>query len=188
MRSPLGFAAAITFLSALPVAAICEAVAPDKGGEIAIHLVLSLGAALLVPSTFDFRTPRWIAWTGSASALFLVVTFVLQALSLLTQDVWLTHLAFEVLGQGWESLAGILFYGWCVAVLVKDSRGRSRMVGVVAITLAVAMRFYAFYLASLGRALAEEAAPLQVLALMPFVWLILEAGKHGPRQSMRSAV
>lgn len=177
MRSPLAFAAAIAFLLALPVAATCEALAPDGGGQIAIHLVFSLGAALLVPATFDFRTPRWIAWTGSASALFLAVTFLLQGLSTWTKDEWLTDLAYQDLGQGWESFAGSLIYAWCIAVLVSDSRGASRMVGVVALALAVATRGYAYYLSLLGRSLSEEVPTLQVLALLPFIWLLLEGRK-----------
>jgi hypothetical protein len=66
MRSPRGFAAAVVFLSALPMAALFQAIA---GGdpEIVVHVALALGAALMALAVFDFRTPRWIAWTGSAS-------------------------------------------------------------------------------------------------------------------------
>lgn len=178
MRSPLGFAAAIAFLSALPIAAICEAIAPGGGGQIAIHLVFALGAALVAPATFDFRTPRWIARAGSTSAMFLAITFLLQGLGTWMKDEGLAYLAYQVLGQGLESFAGNLFYGWCIAVLVSDSRGASRIVGVVSLGLAVVIRGYAFYLSSLGRSLGEEAPPLQVVALLPFVWLLLEARKQ----------
>ena len=77
-----------------------------------------------------------------------------------------------------ESLAGNLFYCLCIAAIATDSRGASRIVGVVALTIAVATRGYDYYLSSLGRSLGEEAPPLQVLALLPFVWLLLEGRKQ----------
>ncbi len=183
MKSPLGLAAAIVFLSALPIAALCEGMVEGRGGEIAIHLMLALGAALMVPAAFDFRTPRWIAWTGSTSAVFLAVTFLLQGVSLWTQNDALIHLAYQVLGQRMESLAGDLFLVWCIAVLLMVSRGPIRVVGAVALALAVGMRVYAYYLSSLGSSLSAKAPALQVLALLPFVWLMLEAKKAAPASS-----
>lgn len=181
MRSPRGLAAAVAFLSALPVAALCE-VMLGGGGEVAIHLMLALGAALMVRAVFDFRTPRWIAWAGSTAVIFLAVTFLLQGVSTWTKNEPLTHLAYQVLGQRLESWAGNLFFGWCIAVLLIDSRGWTRIVGFAAVGLAVGMRGYAYYLSSLGSSLDAEAPVLQVLALLPFVWLVLEAKKREPRE------
>src|SRR5689334_671873 len=176
MRSPRALAAAVAFLLALPIAALCEAVA-SGGGKIAIHLVFALGAALLARAVFDFRTPRWIAWTGSASAAFLAVTFLLQGVGTWTQNEALIHFAYQVLGQRLESWAGDLFFAWCVALLLFDSRGWTRIVGVAATALAVGMRGYAHYLSASGTSLEAEAPALQLLALLPFVWLVLEARK-----------
>ncbi|HEV7669668.1 MAG TPA: hypothetical protein VGS22_14185 [Thermoanaerobaculia bacterium] len=184
MKSPRGFAAAIVFLSALPIAALCEAVLPGGGGEIAIHVMLALGAALMVPAAFDFQTPRWIAWTGSTAATFLAVTFLLQGVSTWTKNKSMMHLAYQVLGQRLEALAGNLFFAWCVAVLFIESRGATKVVGAVALALAVGVRGYAFYLSSLGRSLGAEAPALQVLELLPFVWLVFEAKKKRPRESI----
>ncbi len=181
MRSPRGLAGAVVFLAALPIAALCEAVA-GGGGEIAIHLMFALGAALMARGVFDFRTPRWIAWTGSTSAIYLAVTFLLQGVGTWTKNESLTHLAYQVLGQRLESWAGNLFFGWCIAVLLIDSRGWTRIVGTAAIGLAVGMRGYAHYLSSQGTSLDAEAPALQALALLPFVWLVLEARKTEPRE------
>jgi len=46
------------------------------------------------------------------------------------------------------------------------------------------MRGYAYYLSSLGTSLGVEAPALQVLALLPFVWLGLEAKKTEAREIM----
>jgi hypothetical protein len=176
MKSPRGCAAAVVFLSALPVAALCQAAARG-GAEIVIHLMLALGAALMAFAVFDFRTPRWIAWTGFVSLGFLTVTFLLQGVSEWAQNASLTHLAYRVLGQRLEAWAGDLFVLWCIAVLLIDSRGWKRIVGAIAVALVVGMRGYAYYLSSQGRSLGAEAPALQALALVPFVWLLLETSQ-----------
>ena len=145
------------------------------GAEVVIHLVLGAGAALMAVAVFDFHTARWIAWTGFLSLKVLAVIFLLQALSELTGNASLTHFAYQVLGQRWEALAGDLFVIWCIAVLYLDSRGWTEKVGAVALALVVLMRGYAFYLSSRGTSLNTEAPALKLLALLPFVWLLLEA-------------
>ena len=128
-------------------------------------------------AVFDFRTPQWIAWAGSASATFLAVTFLLQGVSKWTEHDTLVHFAYRVLGQRLEALAGYVFLGWCLTMLVTDSRGWTRVVGAATMALAVGERGYAYYLFAQGTSLGAEAPALQVLALLPFAWLLLEARK-----------
>ena len=176
MRSPRGFVAAVIFLAALPLSALYQAV---TGGNPAIvmHVALAVGAALLALAVFDFRTARWIAWTGSASLSLLAVIFLMQGVSELTQNEALTDLAYRVLGQKLEAWAGDLFIVWCIVVLFRDSQGWRRIVGTGAVALVVVMRGYAYYLSYLGRSLSAEAPALISLALLPFGWLLLETTK-----------
>jgi len=60
VKSPREFAAAVIFLLALPMAALCQMVV-GAGAETVVHAVLALGSALLSLAVFD-RTARWVAW------------------------------------------------------------------------------------------------------------------------------
>jgi hypothetical protein len=142
-----------------------------------LHLALAAGAGLMALAVFDFRTPRWVAWTGSASLSVLAVTFLLQGVSEWARNESLTDLAYRVLGQRVEAWAGDLFFVWCIVVLFKDSKGWTRIVGICAMILVVVMRGYAHYLTYLGGSLNAEAPGLMALALLPFVWLLLETAK-----------
>lgn len=175
MVSPRGFAGAVVFLAALPVAALCDALA--GAGEVGIHLTFALGAALMALAIFDFRTPRWIGWMGCAASVFLAVTFLLQGGSMWANDDALIHFAYQILGQRLEAWAGDLFLLWCLAVLLVHSRGWTKIVGAAAMALAIGMRGYAYWLSFHGRSLGTEAPLLQALALLPFLWLVLEAGR-----------
>jgi cell shape-determining protein MreD len=106
--------------------------------------------------------------------------FLLQAASEWTHDEMLTDVAYRVLGQQLEAWAGDVFLVWCIVVLLEDSEGWTRRVGVGAVTVVVVMRAYAHYLAFQGRSLSVEAPALLSLALLPFVWLIFEAIKRSP--------
>ena len=156
------------------MAALYQAVA-GRGAEVVIHLALAFGAALMAVAVFDFRTARWIAWTGSLSLGVLAVIFLLQAVAELAQRDTLTRLAYRGLGQGIEARAADLFVIWCMAVVLVDSRGWTRIVGAGAVALVAGMRGYSYYLAYRGTSLDAEAPALKVLALLPFIWLLLEA-------------
>jgi hypothetical protein len=164
------------FLAALPLSALYQAV---TGGNpaIVIHVALAVGAGLMALAVFDFRTARWIAWTGSGSLSVLAVIFLLQGASEWTRNESLTDLAYRVLGQRLEAWAGDLFIAWCIVVLFRDSQGWTRIVGTGAIALVVVMRGYAYYLSYFGRSLSAEAPALVSLALLPFAWLLLETTK-----------
>jgi len=176
VRSPRGVAGAAAFLLALPLAALCQAVA-GGGGATVIHLALALGAGLMACAVFDFRTARWIAWMGGLAAGGLAVTFLLQAMSELTGNTVLTHVAYRVLGQRLETWGSDLFLLWCVAVLVLDARGATRIVGWVAMAVVAGVELYAYRLSSLGGSLDVNAPGLKILYLLPFVWLLLETTK-----------
>jgi len=168
MRSRRGFAAAVVFLLLLPVAALYQIVV-GAGTEVVIHGALALGAALLSLAVFDFRTPRWVAWTGCAAAALLAVIFLLQGVSDLARNEPLTHLAYQQLGQRVERWLGRVVLLWCLAGWFVDSRGKTRVVGAVA--------FATVLCAEVVIVMGSQAAGLKALSLLPFVWLLLEAKK-----------
>jgi hypothetical protein len=107
-----------------------------------IHLFLAAGTLLLAFAVFDFKLPRWMNWIGCASALALGTIFLLQAVALLIPNESLNYVAYEVLGQwpeGWLPDVVIL---WLVAMLVLDSQGKSRILGIVAVSIAVGLELY----------------------------------------------
>jgi hypothetical protein len=161
MKSPRGLAGAVVFLLAVPVAALYQAVFTD-GVEAVIHVALAAGAALVASAAGDFKTARWIRWTGWVSAGAMAVIFLLQAVAELVRNDALTRLAYQVLGQRLEGWLVYLFLLWCLAVLVVDSSGRTRLLGLVAVALA----------ASAG------ALDQKLLGLLPFVWLLFESARR----------
>jgi membrane protein YdbS with pleckstrin-like domain len=179
MRSPRGFAAAVAFLAALPLAALYQVVMSGNPAFM-LHVVLGVGAALMAVAVFDFRTPRWVAWTGCVSLSVLASIFLLQAVSELARNESLTDFAYRVMGQRLEASAGDLFVAWCIVALVRDSQGWRRLLGAGAIVLVVAMRTYAYYLSFQDRSLSVEAPALIAMALLPFVWLIFETTRSLP--------
>jgi hypothetical protein len=139
-----------------------------------IHFVLAGGTLLLAFCVFDFELPRWINWIGCAAALALGTIFLLQALALLIPSESLNYFAYEVLGQwpeGWLPDVVIL---WFVAILVLDSQGKSRIFGIVAVSIAVCFELYSHILRYLGT---SDTGSLKLLMLLPFVWLLLESMK-----------
>ena len=147
------------------------------GAEIVIHAALALGAALMSLAVFDFRTARWIAWAGCVSTGALAAIFLLQGVSELVAHAPLTYLVYQVLGQRVEGWLVDLFLLWCIAVLLLDSQGRTRILGFVSISIAVCVEAYANGLSYLGTSLGAEAPSLKLLSLLPFGWLLLESKK-----------
>jgi hypothetical protein len=174
MKSSRGFAAAILFLSALPVAVLYQMLG-GHGGETVIHLFLAVGAGLLSSAISDFRTPVWAIWLGRFSIGFLAVIFGLQGLSELTRDDFLTDVAFQVLGQhveGWL-LTGFLL--WCMIAVVVDGRGGAKILGLIAVPSAAVVRAFASILPLRGESLEATAPALKLIYLLPFVWLLVES-------------
>src|SRR5215204_2317450 len=173
IRSPLGLLAALAFLLALPLAYGCQ-ILFGSGAGTAIHLALAAGSALLAFCVFDFQLPRWMNWIGCAGALALGTIFLLQALALLIPMESLNYFAYQVLGQwpeGWLPAVVIL---WFVAMLVFDSQGKSRILGIVAMSIAVCFELYSHVLRFGGT---SDTGSLKLLMLLPFVWLLFESTK-----------
>src|SRR5215203_7199803 len=108
---------------------------------------------------------------GCAAGLALGSIFLLQAVALLIPNESLHYFAYEVLGQwpeGWLPDVVIL---WFVGMLVLNSQGKSRILGIVAVSLAVCLQLYSHTLRYLGSSPTEI---LRLLMLLLFVWLLIE--------------
>jgi len=139
-----------------------------------IHFFLAAGTLLLAFAVFDFKLPRWMNWIGCVAGLALGTIFLLQAVALLIPNESLHYIAYEVLGQwpeGWLPDVVIL---WLVAMLVLDSQGKSRILGIVAVSIAVCLEVYSHTLRFLGTSPTEI---LRLLMLLLFVWLLIESTK-----------
>jgi len=139
-----------------------------------IHFVLAAGSLLLAFAVFDFKLPRWMNWIGCAAALAVGSIFLLQTVALVIPNESLHYFAYEVLGQwpeGWLPDVVIL---WFVVMLVLDSQGKSRILGIVALSIAVCSELYSHTLRFLGT---SPSATLKLLLLLLFVWLLLESTK-----------
>src|SRR5829696_3002824 len=173
IRSPLGLLAALTFLMGVPISFGWQILFGSGAGTM-IHVVLAAGSLLLAFSVFDFKLPRWMNWIGCAAGLALGTIFLLQAVALLIPNESLNYFAYGVLGQwpeGWLPDVVIL---WFVALLVFDSQGKSRIFGIVAVSLAVCSELYSHILRFGGT---SDSGILKLLMLLPFVWLLFESTK-----------
>jgi hypothetical protein len=173
MRSLRGFLAAIVFLSLLPIAVLYQMLF-DHGIEIVTHLVLALGSGLISVAVFDFKVTSWITWLACISMSALAAIFLLQGLSLLVQNDALTYFAYQVLGQRLEGWLVDGLIVWFVALLFMDSQGKTRIFGVVAVSIVVCFEIYKYSLAYFGAAPTES---LKLLFLLPMVWLLFESKK-----------
>ena len=145
IRSPLGLLAALSFLVGVPISFGWQILFGSGAGTM-IHLFLAAGTLLLAFAVFDFELPRWMNWIGCAAGLALGTIFLLQAVALLIPNESLNYVAYEVLGQwpeGWLPDVVIL---WLVAMLVLDSQGKSRILGIVAVSIAVCFELYSHIL------------------------------------------
>jgi hypothetical protein len=173
IRSPLGLLAALAFLLALPIAVGCQ-ILFGSGSGTAVHFALAAGSALLAFSVFDFELPRWMNWIGCVAALGLSTIFLLQAVAELIPMESLNYVAYQVLGQWPEGWLPDVLILWFIAMLALDSRGKTRILGLVAISLAVCFELYSHILRYLGTSPTES---LKLLMLLPFVWLLFESTK-----------
>jgi hypothetical protein len=174
MKSRRGFLAAIIFLSAIPAAVLCQTIFGIEA-EIIIHFVCAAGFALISFAVFDFKIPKWINLTGCLATSGLAVIFLLQGVSPLIQNDSLAYLAFQILGQRVEGWLVRLLLLWFAALLIIDSRGKTRILGFVVMSAVLCTEIYDYYLTYLGTSLNAEAAILKLVYLLPFVWLIFES-------------
>ena len=139
-----------------------------------IHFFLAAGSIMLAFAVFDFQLPRWMNWIGCAAGLALGSIFLLQAVALLVPKESLNYFAYEVLGQWPEGWLPDVIILWFVAMLVLDSRDKTRILGIVALSLAVCFELYSHALRFLGT---SPTGTLKLLMLLPFVWLLFESTK-----------
>src|SRR5215204_1839129 len=182
MRSPLGLLAALAFLLALPIALGCQ-ILFGSGVGTAIHFALAAGTLLLAFAVFDFKLPRWMNWIGCVAALALDTIFLLQAVALLIPNESLHYVAYQVLGQWPEGWLPDVVLLWFVAMLLMDSQGKSRIFGIIALSIALCSELYSHTVRFLGSSPTEI---LRLLMLLLFVWLLLESTKKPhPKKPMR---
>jgi hypothetical protein len=176
-RSPRGFLGSVVLLLALPIAVLTQ-VLFGSGSSLAMHVVLTVGCTLVALSAFDFETPRWVAWIGRVSAGAFAAIFLLQAASELVRNDAFSYFALQVLGDYPERVLKSVLILWLVAVLLSASRGKTRILGFVAMTAVVCVEVYNYVLLFLG-----EEPTLTILYLLPFVWLLFECRKRQPKKA-----
>ena len=173
IRSPLGLLAALTFLLGIPLSFGWQILFGSGAGTM-IHFVLAAGSLLLAFAVFDFKLPRWMNWIGCVAALALGSIFLLQAVALLIPSESLNYFAYEVLGQWPEGWLPDVIILWFVGMLVFDSQGKSRILGIVAVSIAVCFELYSHTLRFGGT---SDTGSLKLLMLLLFVWLLVESTK-----------
>jgi hypothetical protein len=82
-----------------------------------------------------------------------------------------------VLGNWPERVLVTLLVFWLVAVLLSGSRGKTRILGFVAMAVVVGVDAYNYVLLHLG-----VADALAALYLLPFVWLLFERREREPEK------
>jgi hypothetical protein len=163
-------------LLALPIAMLTQ-VLFGGGSGIAIHVALAAGCVLVSLSAFDFGTPGWLAWLGCVSAGAFAAVFLVQAASALIGSESFSYFANEVLGFWPEKLLLSLLTFWLVGVLLTASRGKTRILGFVALPIVVCVEAYVYFgLLYLGTNPFLETATVKLPYLLPFVWLSFESG------------
>ena len=182
MRSPRGLLGAIVFLLALPIAVLTQ-VLFGSGSGLAIHFALAVGCLLVSFSAFDFETPRWIAWIGCVSMIAFAAIFVVQNASALIGNESFSYFTDQKLALWGEKPLLSLLTFWLVGMLLTASRGKTRILGFVAMAIVVCVDAYVnFGLLYLGTNPFLETSVLRLLYLLPFVWLIFESRKRRPKE------
>ena len=178
MRSPRGVLGSLVLLLALPIAVLTQ-VLVGSGSAIAIHVALAAGCLLVSLSAFDFGAPRWLAWVGCVSAGAFAAIFLVQAVSTVIGIESFSYFANEVLGFWPEKLLLSSITVWLIGVLLTASRGRTRILGLVAMATVVCVEAYVYFgLFYLGTNPFLETPVVKLPYLLPFVWLLFESGKR----------
>jgi hypothetical protein len=180
MRSPLGLLGSLVLLLALPIAVLTQ-VLLGGGSAVAIHVALAAGCGLVSFSAFAFETPRWLAWIGCVSAGAFAVIFLSQAASTLIGNESFSYFTNEVLGFWPEKILLSLITFWLIGMLLSASRGKTRILGFVALAIVVCVEAYVYFgLLVLGTNPFLETSVVKLPYLLPFIWLLFESGKRLP--------
>jgi hypothetical protein len=158
----------------LPLAALYQALF-DSGVEAFVHFVLASGALLLSLALRDFgKVPKRITWIACVSVGAEALIFLVQGVSLLVEHASLNYFAFTLLGQRLESALVDVFLVWCMVMVLRDSQGRTRILGFIVVPLVIGLEAYKIIHSYLGGTSAES---LKLIFLSLFVWLLLESRK-----------
>jgi len=180
MKSPKGFYGAIALLLVLPVAVVSAIAFGDQ--ETGLHLALAAGAFLQAAAIFDFDVPKPVNQLACAATALLGGIFLLQALSPLTASEAFYDFSYDTLG--WlEGLLTVVFVAWCFVMLLSDTSGKTRLLGLVTVPplLVYAATLWATNLADIA---APPEAP-KLLFMPVMLWLLLESRK--PKEAMASS-
>ena len=181
MRSVRGLVGSLVLLLALPIAVLTQ-ILFGSGSAVAIHLALAAGCGFVALSAFDFGTPRWLAWIGCVSISAFALIFLSQAASTLIGNESLSYFTNEVLGFWPEKILLSLITFWLVGLLLTVSRGKTRILGFVAMAIVVCVEAYVYFgLLVLGTNPFLETAAVKLPYLVPFVWLLFESAKRRRR-------
>jgi hypothetical protein len=173
MRSRRGFYGAIAVLLLLPVAIVSSIAFGDE--ETGLHLALATGAWLFAAAVFDFRVVGWLNRATSAALVVLGGVFFLQAVSPLTGNDAFYDFSYDTLGQALEGSLTLWFVTWCVAMLLADTRDKTRLFGLVTVLPLFAYVAATFVLKQTGDDGLPEALKLLFLPVM--VWMLMESKK-----------
>jgi len=188
MRSLRGLLAACAFLSIIPLALVASLLF-DIEAEITVHFVAAVGFALLALAVFDFETPVWLTWAACVAATVSAATYLLQGASnLAPNNEALHYVAFQVLGQQLERVLPDVLLAWFVGLLLTDSWGKSKVLGVCLMIPVVAVELLSFGFTLFGGSIYEVAPILKAAMLLPFVWLPFECTKRRTRGVTTSAL
>jgi hypothetical protein len=179
VRSLRGVLAASVCLLAVPVALLFQLIV-GSGAEMVLHLVGGVGCLLTAFAVFDFEPPRWLPWVGCLSIGAFGVTFLLQGISQLLHNDSLTYLAFQILGQQFETWSADVFLLWGCAAVLLTGQGKVKVFGICVMALAVCAEIYSNGVRYLGSGAGGVSPLLKLALLLPFVWLLLESSKKIP--------
>ena len=181
-KSPRGLYGAIAILLVVPTAAVFSVAFDDE--EFGVHVALAAGAFLLASAVFDFDVPRPINLLACVTTALLGGIFLLQAISPLTSSDGFHDFAYNTLGQWLEGTLTLAFVIWCFVMLLSDSKGRTRLLGLATVPL---LLVYAAALWATNLADVSQPPGILKLLFMPvMVWLLLESRK--PPREIRSII
>jgi hypothetical protein len=173
MRSPRGLAGSIVVIAGI-VFGLGAGIVFNAGATEILHVALGIGFLLFAIAVFDFRLPRVINWIACIGIGALALIFLLQGVAEISKSAELAQLAYGILGQRLEKALGYLFLGWCLAVVLRDSAGGTRALGIAALLVVMAVEIYGSIGAMTGLPVNEA---LKLLYVPVFVWLALESRK-----------
>ncbi len=175
MRSPRGFIGALLVVLSYPLALGTQLVF-GAGAETVIHFVTGAGFVVFATAAFDFGLPRWVEVIGAVAAGLFGVIFLLQGVADVTRLEAARFVAFDLLGQWPERILPYFVYVWFIALLLLASTGKSRVLGWIIIPVVVVVELITLGALVLGIPMVN----LKIVLLLPFVWLLFEAGERAP--------